>query len=160
MREPGASSDKPLHYWVEERLLPLRNLDEVGQSDSLLWAWREMDDAQRFVWNKLITGEFRVGVSQNLVTRALAEASSVEPAAIAHRLMGDWQPTAEFVRQLQAKDSTDADLSRPYPFCLAYPLESGVEEIGPIEQWRVAREWGRIPAPHNPRPGDTLLSLR
>ena len=35
-------------------------------------AWRELDRRQRFVWNKLITGGFRVGVSQQLVTRALA----------------------------------------------------------------------------------------
>ena len=31
-----------------------------------------MDERQRFAWNKLITGEFRVGVSQNLVVRAIA----------------------------------------------------------------------------------------
>src|SRR5438067_3798969 len=120
---PQSSSDKPLHYWVEERLLPLRNWDEAEQRDSLVWAWREMDDAQRFVWNKLITGEFRVGVSQNLVTRALAEASGVDAAVIAHRLMGDWEPTADFVRQFLSKDASDADISRPYPLCLAYPLE-------------------------------------
>src|SRR5260370_37161678 len=116
MREPGASSDKPLHYWVEERLLPLRNIDEAEQRDSLLWAWREMDDAQRFVWNKVLTGEFRVGVSQNLVTRALAESSGVGPAVIAHRLMGDWQPTAAFVRQVPARDASGGALRRPDSF--------------------------------------------
>jgi DNA ligase-1 len=46
-----------------------------------------MDDAQRFVWNKLITGEFRVGVSQLLVTRALATVSGVDASVISHRLM-------------------------------------------------------------------------
>src|SRR5713226_4700033 len=158
--EPGASTDKPLHYWVEERLLPLRNLDEAEQRDSLLWAWREMDDAQRFVWNKLITGEFRVGVSQSLVTRALAEASGVEPAVIAHRLMGDWQPTAEFVQQLQSKDSSDADLSRPYPFCLAYPLEGRVEGLGPIEQWHVEWKWDGIRSQLIRRQGRTFLWSR
>jgi len=58
----------------------MREWDEAAQRDSLVWAWREMDDAQRFVWNKLITGEFRVGVSQRLVTRALAEVSGVDAA--------------------------------------------------------------------------------
>src|SRR5207244_4951461 len=117
---PQASSDMPLHYWVEERLLTLRQSDEPEQRDSLVWAWREMDDAQRFVWNKLITGEFRVGVSQNLVTRAVAAWSGVDAAIIAHRLMGDWEPTADSARRFLAKDSSDADISRPYPFCLAY----------------------------------------
>src|SRR5713226_5298755 len=137
--EPGASSDKPLRYWVEERLLPLREWDEAGQRDSLVWAWREMDDAQRFVWNKLITGEFRVGVSQNLVVRALAEASGVDAKVLAHRLMGDWQPTADFGAQILAKTTADTDVSRPYPFCLAHPLEGAVEELGPVQEWQI--EW-------------------
>ena len=34
----------------------------------MLDAWGSMDRTQRFVWNKLISGGFRVGVSQQLVT--------------------------------------------------------------------------------------------
>ncbi len=141
---PKASSDKPLHYWVEERLMPLREWDEAAQRDSLVWAWREMDDAQRFVWNKLITGEFRVGVSQNLITRALAAVSGVDASVIAHRLMGDWRPTADFVRQFLSKDASDADISRPYPFSLAYPLEGEPEALGPIAEWHVEWKWDGI----------------
>ncbi len=157
---PRASSDKPLHYWVEERLLALRRADEPEQRDSLVWAWREMDDAQRFVWNKLITGEFRVGVSQLLVTRALAEVSGVDAAAIAHRLMGDWQPTAEFVRQFMSKDTSDADISRPYPFCLAHPLEGPVKELGPVEQWQVEWKWDGIRSQAIRRQGRTFVWSR
>src|SRR3954452_6195105 len=58
-----ASTNKPLHYWVEQRLLPLREWDDERQRESMVFAWLEMDERQRFVWNKLITGEFRVGVS-------------------------------------------------------------------------------------------------
>src|SRR5260370_15388959 len=143
--DPQASSGKPLHYWVEERLLALRQADEPEQRDSLVWAWREMDDAQRFVWNKLITGEFRVGVSQLLVTRALAETSGVDAAAIAHPLTGDCQRTAEFVRQFMSKDTSDADISRPYPSCLPHPLEGPVEDLGPLEQWQAEREGAGTP---------------
>ncbi len=63
------STDLPLHYWVEERLLPLRGWDDERRRQSLVSAWREMNEGQRFVWNKLITGGFRVGVSQSLVVR-------------------------------------------------------------------------------------------
>jgi DNA ligase-1 len=98
-----------------------------------------MDERQRFAWNKLITGEFRVGVSQSLVIRAVAEVSGATPEAVAHRLMGDWQPTAEFWRGLIAPETSDADVSRPYPFCLAYPLEGSVEELGDLGEWQV--EW-------------------
>jgi DNA ligase-1 len=141
-----ASTGLSLRYWVEERLLPLRDADDQTRRASLVAAWREMDERQRFAWNKLITGEFRVGVSQSLVVRAIAEVSGAPPEAVAHRLMGEWQPTAEFWRQLLAPDTGDADVSRPYPFCLAYPLEGAVEGLGDIHQWQVEWKWDGIRA--------------
>lgn len=135
----AASSDQPLRYWVEDRLLALRDADDETRRAGLVAAWREMDERQRFAWNKLITGEFRVGVSQRLVVRAVAEVTGATPETVAHRLMGDWQPTGEFWRQLLAPDTPDADLSRPYPFCLAYPLEGSVMDLGDLGEWQV--EW-------------------
>ena len=154
------SSDLPLHYWVEQRLLPLRGADDQARRSSLTEAWREMDEGQRFAWNKLITGEFRVGVSQSLVVRAVAEVSGALPEAIAHRLMGDWQPTGESWRQLMARDTTDADVSRPYPFFLAYPLEGKIEDLGPIEDWRVEWKWDGIRAQLIRRQTQTFLWSR
>ncbi|HUI78120.1 MAG TPA: ATP-dependent DNA ligase [Bryobacteraceae bacterium] len=142
----AASSDLPLSYWVEQRLLPLRDADDETRRASLVAAWREMDEHQRFAWNKLITGEFRVGVSANLVIRAVAEVAGATPEAAAHRLMGDWQPTAEFWRGLLAPGTSDSDISRPYPFCLAYPLEGTVADLGDIRQWQVEWKWDGIRA--------------
>lgn len=155
-----ASSDRPLSYWVEERLLPLRDLEDAAKRDSLVAAWREMDERQRFAWNKLITGEFRVGVSQNLVVRALAEVSGLEQASVAHRLMGDWQPTAEFWRQLTTRDTGDADISRPYPFFLAYPLEGGPETLGAVGEWQTEWKWDGIRAQLIRRGGRTFVWSR
>ena len=45
----------------------------TSSAQAMLEAWRTLDRPQRFVWNKLISGGFRVGVSQQLVTRALGE---------------------------------------------------------------------------------------
>jgi len=138
------SSDKPLRYWVEERLLPMRDWDDAARRASMIESWREMSEPQRFAWNKLITGEFRVGVSQNLVVRALAEASGVDANVLAHRLMGEWRPTADFAAQILSKESADADVSRPYPFCLAYPLEGEIEELGDVREWQVEWKWDGI----------------
>jgi DNA ligase 1 len=139
-----SSSDKPLHYWVQERLQPMRSWDDNARRESLVAAWREMSERQRFAWNKLITGEFRVGVSQNLVVRALAQASGVDANVLAHRLMGDWEPTADFAARILATETADADVSRPYPFCLAYPLEGGVEELGEVRDWQLEWKWDGI----------------
>jgi DNA ligase 1 len=141
-----ATTNLPLHYWIEDRLLPLRDADDDARRAALVSAWREMDERQRFAWNKIITGEFRVGVSQSLVVRAIAEASGLDAATVAHRLMGEWQPTAEFWSQLLAPDTRDADISRPYPFFLAYPLEGSVEELGDIRDWQVEWKWDGIRA--------------
>ena len=155
----GAGTRLPLHYWVEERLLPLRQADDETRRAWLVSAWREMDERQRFAWNKLITGEFRVGVSQSLVVRALAEVSGVSGEVISHRLMGEWQPTPEFWRQLvsrvelgtpvtsqeQAAEGAPP-LSRPYPFFLAYPVEGEVDELGDIGEWQVEWKWDGIRA--------------
>ena len=156
----AASSPLPLHYWVEERLLPLRDADDETRRASLAAAWREMDEGQRFAWNKLITGEFRVGVSQNLVVRAIAEVSGIAPEVISHRLMGEWQATPEFWRQLIAPDVHDADSSKPYPFFLAYPLEGEVEDLGDIREWQVEWKWDGIRSQLIRRAGRTYVWSR
>ncbi len=155
-----ASSPLPLHVWVEERLLPMREADDNARRTQLVSAWREMDEGQRFAWNKLITGEFRVGVSQSLVVRAIAETSGVAAETISHRLMGEWQPTPDFWRKLTAADSRDADVSRPYPFCLAYPLEGQVEDLGDPHEWQIEWKWDGIRAQLIRRQGQTFLWSR
>jgi DNA ligase 1 len=138
--------DLPLHYWVESRLLPLASADDATRRARLVSAWREMDEAQRFAWNKLITGEFRVGVSQNLVVRAIAALSGLPAETVSHRLMGEWQPGEEFWKQLVAPETKEGDISRPYPFFLAYPLEGEIEELGDPAAWQVEWKWDGIRA--------------
>ncbi|MFO1064874.1 MAG: hypothetical protein U0892_13495 [Pirellulales bacterium] len=64
--------------------------------------------AEQLVVNKLITGSFRIGVSQKLIVRALADAFHLSQDVVSHRLMGDWQPTAEFMQELARQDTDDA----------------------------------------------------
>jgi DNA ligase-1 len=156
----AASTPLPLHYWVEDRLLPMREADDDTRRRWLIEAWRQMDQPQRFAWNKLLTGEFRVGVSQSLVLRAIAEVSGASPDAVAHRLMGEWQPTATFWRQVIAPEAPSSDVSRPYPFCLAYPLEGKVEDLGEILEWQVEWKWDGIRAQLIRREGKTFVWSR
>lgn len=156
---PAESSELPLHQWVE-RLLRMRNAGEAAQHEALVGAWREMDHSQRFVWNKLISGAFRVGVSQQLVIRALARVSGIEGGVIAHRLMGDWQPTPAFFEQLRAPETADADISQLYPFCLAHPLEGSPEDLGEVKDWQVEWKWDGIRAQLIRRQGQSFLWSR
>jgi DNA ligase-1 len=89
-----------LHHLVEAKILALRGLEPDVQRQRMVDSWTELSGDACFVFNKLITGGFRVGVSKTLVNRALAEVAGVEPAMMAHRLMGDWQPSPENYRAL------------------------------------------------------------
>jgi DNA ligase-1 len=157
---PQQSSNLPLSRWIEERLLPLRNVDEDTQREAVLQAWSELDSRQRLVWNKLIAGSFRVGVSQQLVTRALAAVSGLETAVIAQRLMGDWEPNPLFYERLRANAVEDTNVSRPYPFFLAHPLEGAVADLGGRPDWQAEWKWDGIRAQLIRRAGQTFLWSR
>jgi DNA ligase-1 len=140
---PPASGPSPLGLrdMVEEKFLPLRDDDETSRRDSILGTWREMDDRQRLVWNKMITGEFRVSISRQTIIRALGELAGLESTVISHRLMSAWEPTGVFLRWLLSPDHGEADVSRPFPLQLAFPLEALPETLGDRRQW--CAEWKR-----------------
>lgn len=156
-----AASDRPLHEWVEGVIFSLRELDEESQRAAVIAAWQELDDPQRYVFNKLITGGFRVGVSQRLLVRALAEVASQPDTTIAHRLMGAWEPTPDFYEALTHPDEqVGEDAGRPYPFFLAYALEAEPDSLGDIDEWQVEWKWDGIRAQLIRRAGEIYLWSR
>jgi DNA ligase-1 len=157
---PSSGTDRPLSEWVEQVLLTLRDGGEERQKAEVLAAWSAMDHRQAFVWNKLITGAFRVGVSQLLVTRALSHVSGVPAEVVAHRLMGDWQPTPAFFEALVSSEGTETDISRPYPFCLAHALDASPEQLGDITDWQIEWKWDGIRSQLVRRAGQTFLWSR
>jgi DNA ligase-1 len=150
----------PLSRWITERVLPLKQMDKDQQRDSMRHYWSELDVSQTFVLNRIITGEFRVGASATLVIRALARVAGVPQATMAHRLMGDWPPTAEFLAGALAGAPSEPALSRPYPFFLASPLEQAADTLGPREDWLAEWKWDGIRAQIVRRGGEVFLWSR
>ena len=135
--------DASLTAWIET-LRALDHADEDTRKATVLDAWDQMGAAERLVFNKLLTGGFRVGISRKLMTRALAQATEQDEAALAHRLMGDWTPeTTSYHALIEAEDAA-ASLSRPYPFCLAYGLEEAPEALGAPAEWCAEWKWDGI----------------
>jgi DNA ligase-1 len=160
--QPGEidrAEDLALHRWLEERILPLRELPDKQQYAEVTAWWRQLPGRELFVLNKLLTGAFRVGVSQPLVVRALAALSGLPRATIAHRLMGRWQPSAAWYRGLLGAGGSD-DPSRPYPFFLASPLEQAPRELGEIDRWLAEWKWDGIRAQLIRRRGEVFLWSR
>ncbi len=144
---PAQASSASLSEWVEDRLAPIAAAaDDAERAQRLQNAWMELGGAERLVWNKLITGEFRVGVSARSVVRALAAVSGLDPAVIAHRLAGSWRPTAENFAALVWPDSADAAPNGPYPLFLAHALEGESEALGARELWQIEWKWDGIRA--------------
>jgi DNA ligase N terminus len=125
-----STAQLPLNWWIEERLLPLQGLDDTERRQAICRWWQALDRRELFLLNKLLTGAFRVGVSETLVVRAVAQRAGLPPATVADRLMGEWTPSATFFQQLTAQEAMDDDHSRPYPFCLAYQLDHDAAQLG------------------------------
>lgn len=162
MPAPEDASETPLHEIIEQRLKLVPNVSEERQREIIVSAWTELDADQRLVFHKLLGGNFRVGVSRQLLIRALAEAAGVEPAVIAHRLAGSWTPTEDVMLRLLGPHDPDAaqDPGVPYPFMLAHPLNEGLESLGPIADWLLEWKWDGIRAQLIRRSGHTWLWSR
>jgi DNA ligase-1 len=142
----SSTDDTPLHILVEQRLIPLRGADETVQYEEVLSSWQKMNYSQRLVYNKLISGSFRVGVSQLLVTRALSQINNVPTDIIAQRLMGSWEPTAEFYEKVVSAeiDADEKPIARPFPFHLAHQIDFPLEKLGEIKDWQAEWKWDGI----------------
>ena len=158
--EVGASDAGSLARWVEERLLPLREMPPPEQQHALMLAWGQLTGGTRFVYNKLLTGAFRVGVSDGLVVRALAETSGVDADVIAHRLMGQWEVSPDWYARLVHTSTDDANWSQPYPFFLAHALTDDVATLGDAQAWQAEWKWDGIRAQLVRRRGRTFLWSR
>lgn len=135
-------SDFTLTYWIDY----IRSIDALEvpeKKEKILWAWNQLNESERFVFNKLLTGSFRIGVSQQLMVKALAKHADAKEAVVAHKLMGNWSPDVNTFQDLLFADE-ETDVSKPYPFYLAYALEDEVHALGEPHEWIAERKWDGI----------------
>ena len=135
-----------LHKVVEEFILPLPKQDDIGKQDLILRAWQCLRPEDLLPFHKLLTGAFRMGVSNGILCKALGECAGVSPAVISQRLMGNWHPETKSIQQILHPTSNDEDIHSPLPFCLASPLEEDVVTLGKTEDWQVEWKWDGVRA--------------
>jgi DNA ligase-1 len=143
----------------------LRSADEAQKKEVVLAVWRRLAPRERIVWHKLLTGGCRVGVSRTLVARALAEVAGVEPAVMAHRLMGDPVADGAAFARLLAAEPGPADARRPYPFFLASALDRTAPpdvaaDLGPVADWLAEWKWDGMRAQMVRRGADVTVWSR
>ena len=132
-----------LTYWINY-IKSLGDLEEAEKKAKIIAAWSILNPRERFVFNKLITGGFRMGVSQKLMVRALSKYTQIEESKLAHRIMGNWKANETTFEKLILSDNPLDDISKPYPFYLAYALDDEPEELGALSDWQVEYKWDGI----------------
>ncbi|MEC5399901.1 ATP-dependent DNA ligase [Uliginosibacterium sp. H1] len=143
---PAQDVSLSLDRTLRERILPLRGQPPEAQAAGLHAAWQEMDADSRFVFNKLITGAFRVGVSRLMVTQALSRVSGVPKERIAQRMIAylasHAQPDANAWRALVDPQEDIASGAQPYPFFLAQSLQvAPATQLGEARDWQAEWKW-------------------
>ena len=160
LHDPTEEVDRPLHEWIERCLWPVSGADAARRHAAVLDGWRGLCHDGRLAFNKLLTGALRVGVSQRLVQQALAEMSGIDIARIAQRMLGSWQPSEAFLRDLLTPGELPGDRRQPYPFFLASPLEAAVASLGPVDDWLLEWKWDGIRLQLIRREGEVALWSR
>ncbi len=136
-------TSKSLTSFLED-MLHLKKKSDEEKKAYVFKHWQSLDYYECFVFNKLITGGFRIGVSQKLMTRALSKATSIPEDELAYKLMGNWNPNSISFEDLVLKEDKSVVLSKPYPFYLAYPIENEPSELGAISDWAIEHKWDGI----------------
>jgi len=138
---------KPSNSDLDSVIRELRDQKEKGDEEKvnyLIERWNSLTRPEIFVFNKLLTGGFRIGVSQKLMVRALSRFIGKDENELAHRLMGDWDPFESDLQELLFSENNLAKASKPYPFYLAYALEGNVEDLGSEKDWFAEPKWDGI----------------
>lgn len=128
---------------VMAEVIAIAGADEKEKKRWLYDSWNILSKEELFVFNKLITGSFRVGVSTKLVHKAIAAAFQVHERVVAHRLMGQWSPQENDLPKLLSGKGDTHD-AQPYPFYLAYQLDVPFADLGEVKDWVIEKKYDGI----------------
>ena len=140
---PENEIDKSLSQWMSE-LIDLKDKTEEEKRVYVIESWNGLDYTERFIFNKLIGGSFRIGVSKKLLINALSKYSEIDSSQLMHSIMGKWNVEETNFEDLISGTNINPDNSKPYPFCLAYPIEKEIHELGNPEDWQAEYKWDGI----------------
>jgi DNA ligase-1 len=140
---PKEAVDKPLDQWMAE-IISLQQFSEAEKKEYVLEAWSKLTTTERFIFNKLLGGSFRIGLAAKSMINALAKYFNIEASTVAHSVMGEWDINETSFEDLVKGKYVDSNASKPFPFCLAYPLEQEPEALGTLNEWQVEYKWDGI----------------
>ncbi len=141
--EPETTIEKSLHEWMLE-LIALKPKSEEEKKEYVINAWNGLEMQERLIFNKLIGGSFRIGVSKKTLVNALAKLTNIDVNKLMHSIIGNWDINTISFDELLSGTHINYDNSKPYPFALAYSLEKELEELANINDWQIEHKWDGI----------------
>jgi DNA ligase 1 len=141
--EPSSVTVESLTYWYKF-IHDLNNLSIKDKKINVLKAWKSLPKTALFIFNKMITGGFRIGVNQQLVIKALSNVYGIAPSELTYRIMGNWTPFDTTFQELILEHSPHQNGSKPYPFCLANPITPQVLNNLSPHEFQVEWKWDGI----------------
>jgi DNA ligase-1 len=142
-KDDDSEPTKSLSFYLG-KFIVLEKEDELIKKKFITDTWKTLNRDEKFVFNKLITGSFRIGVSQKTIVNALTKVVHLSASVIAHRISGKWDPVMTTFNELMSETSSVSDHSKPYPFYLAYAIDDKVEALGNTEEWQAEWKWDGI----------------
>ena len=95
-----------------------------------------------------------MGVSEQLLFKAIASVENMSVLDVQHRLMGNRVPTLVSYAELSRGDGNNS-ISNPFPFALCYALDENLESVsvstlelllGLVRDWQLEWKWDGIRA--------------
>jgi len=120
-------SNISLNELLGKTIPDLSKLNEEEKNSEIKNIWETLPEDNHLIFNKILTGTFRVGVSIGLITKSISKLINVDEEIISHRLMGNFEPSIDSYEFLINKNINLQELnSKPFPFLLANTIEDKI----------------------------------
>ena len=143
--EKNIKDDISLNELINEILPKLKKLDENKKKLYIKSLWEKISKDNQLIFNKILTGTFRIGVSKGLVVKAISNMTGVDESIILHRLMGELEPIEETYMFLINQKLEQKELDyKPYPFQLANTFDERIKETISVDKYQFESKWDGI----------------
>ena len=124
-----------------EKMDSLTKTSEAEKKNFILNSWKALGRQERFLFNKLVTGGFRINVPKSLLARTLAHTLDLEPSMVAHRLHEPWDPSTDNFEKIFNEHAAHGQASKPFSFSNFHELEGSPESLGSAEEFIAEWKW-------------------
>lgn len=136
-------SSRTLTDWVES-ILQLGLESDQALRQVVYSHWEELKLEERLLYNKLLTGGFRLVINPKLLAEALSEYLKQDFHAVMYKLMIEWEPSGITFDELLLDNKQNYENSKPYPYYLGKQIEQPVEQLGEVSGWLAEYKWDGI----------------